>query len=182
MPFPLDWVTGLAAAAAVVTAVPLFWLMFKVNLNAPVFTAQILKLVAADNTDRAVKLASVAPNAPVCRGTKSLLEAYTQGIRDDRGLREAFDNGVAGREGNLGRGSDAVAAAVGKLNWMIYLALVLLAGAALMAFKQDFALTRAQWGIGIVALVLTINALVTGRRIGKRITAARDKLVAELAR
>jgi hypothetical protein len=182
MPFPLDWVTGLAAAAAIVTVVPLFWLMFKVNLNAPVFTAQILKLVAANNTDRAVKLASVAPNAPVCRGTKSLLQAYTQGMRDDRGLREAFDTGVAGREGNLGRGSDAVAAAVGKLNWMIYLALALLGGAAFMAYTRDFALTNTQWGIGIVALVLAINALVSSRRIGKRVAAARDKLVAELAR
>ncbi len=182
MPFLLDWVTGLAAAAAIVTVVPLFWLMFKVNLNAPVFTAQILKLVAAKNTERAVKLASVAPKAPVCRGTKAMLEAYTQGLRDDRGLREAFDNGVAGRAGSLGRGSDAVAAAVGKLDWMIYLSLVLLAGAAFMAFKRDFALTEAQWGIGIVALVLAVNALVTSRRIGKRVVEAREKMVAELAR
>ena len=54
-------------------------LMFRYNLNAPPFMEQITKLVLTNNVDRAVKLCSAAPSAPLARVIRAGLTRANRG-------------------------------------------------------------------------------------------------------
>jgi biopolymer transport protein ExbB len=54
-------------------------LMFRYNLNAPPFMEQVSKLVMTGNVDRAVKLCSAAPNAPLAKVIRAGLTRANRG-------------------------------------------------------------------------------------------------------
>src|SRR4051794_23425662 len=62
----------------------------KRRINAPVFLAQLRKLVDADNVDRAIKLASIVPGLAVCSLALTGIEAglYRDAPADAEGTDE----------------------------------------------------------------------------------------------
>ena len=81
---------GLVASLTI--TIPLF---FMLSINAKAFMAQIKKLIAADNVERAIKLCNAAPNTVVGAGTKGMLVAHgLQGATDSTALQNAFDKAL----------------------------------------------------------------------------------------
>ncbi|MBN1209459.1 MAG: MotA/TolQ/ExbB proton channel family protein [Myxococcaceae bacterium] len=69
----------------------IYTLMFRYNLNAPPFMEQISKLVMTGNVDRAVKLCSAAPHAPLAKVIRSGLTRANRGeIEVAKGMEEAI--------------------------------------------------------------------------------------------
>jgi hypothetical protein len=64
--------------------------IFSLNINAGEFMKQIIKLVSADNIDRAIKLCGVAAKGIVAQRTMKVLEAYMGGVREKDKLRDIF--------------------------------------------------------------------------------------------
>lgn len=66
-------------------------LMFRYNLNAGPFMEQISKLVRNGNADRAVKLCSAAPNAPLAKVVKAGLSRANRGeLEVSRAIEESI--------------------------------------------------------------------------------------------
>lgn len=77
-PFMAVNVFWLAVAVAVIVE-RIVTLMFRYNLNAPPFMEQVTKLVLTGNVDRAVKLCSAAPNAPLAKVVRAGLTRANRG-------------------------------------------------------------------------------------------------------
>ncbi len=67
------------AASLAVAAERIYTLMFRYNLNAPPFMEQISKLVMTGNVERAVKLCSAAPHAPLAKVVRAGLTRASRG-------------------------------------------------------------------------------------------------------
>jgi biopolymer transport protein ExbB len=67
------------ACAVAVIVERIVTLMFRYNLNAPPFMEQVGKLVQTGNVDRAVRLCSAAPQAPLANVVRAGLERANQG-------------------------------------------------------------------------------------------------------
>jgi biopolymer transport protein ExbB len=65
-------------------------IVFKLNLDARAFMAQVQKLILSNNIDRAIKLCAAAPNASLARVIKAGLVRANRGEREvSRALEEA---------------------------------------------------------------------------------------------
>ncbi len=73
---PISAVSVVGVAIAIERFLALF---FKYNINAPVFMAQVQKLVMANNIDRAIKLCNSAPQAALARVIKAALTKANRG-------------------------------------------------------------------------------------------------------
>ncbi len=79
------------ASALSVAVERIYTLMFRYNLNAPPFMEQISKLVQTGNVDRAVKLCSAAPNAPLAKVIRAGLTRANRGeIEVAKAVEEAM--------------------------------------------------------------------------------------------
>ncbi|SEN02234.1 Biopolymer transport protein ExbB/TolQ [Stigmatella aurantiaca] len=79
------------ACSLAVAAERFFTLMFRYNLHAPPFMEQISKLVMTGNVDRAVKLCSAAPNAPLAKVIRAGLTRANRGeIEVAKAVEEAL--------------------------------------------------------------------------------------------
>jgi biopolymer transport protein ExbB/TolQ len=79
------------ACALAVAIERIYTLMFRYNLNAPPFMEQITKLVMTGNVDRAVKLCSAAPNAPLAKVIRAGLTRANRGeIEVAKSVEEAM--------------------------------------------------------------------------------------------
>lgn len=78
-----------------------FWLLYvlvlvaltflahlKLSVNADVMSAQVMKLIMANNIDRAIKLCNAAPNALFCQAAKGLLTAANRPYRLELAYQE----------------------------------------------------------------------------------------------
>ncbi|MCI0571161.1 MAG: MotA/TolQ/ExbB proton channel family protein [Myxococcaceae bacterium] len=79
------------AVALAVAVERIITLMFRFNLNAGPFMEQVTKLVLTGNVDRAVKLCSAAPNAPLARVVRAGLTRANRGeVEVARAVEEAL--------------------------------------------------------------------------------------------
>jgi biopolymer transport protein ExbB/TolQ len=69
----------------------LFYIIFRANINATAFMAQIQKLIMANNIDRAIKLCNAEPNAALPRVLKAGL---TRANRSETEIQNAVDEAV----------------------------------------------------------------------------------------
>ena len=85
------WLIILPSVAAVALIIErTIFLLFRFNINATQFWAQIQKLVMANNIDRAIKLCNAAPNAALARVLKAgLMRANKGEIEISNALSEA---------------------------------------------------------------------------------------------
>lgn len=95
---------GIAGWGLALVGLRLVILLFRLNINAPVFSAQIVKLVAADNIDRALKLASVVPQTPVGAAIKAVLDAWVNGARETSSLKHAMERDMGGVGSMMAKG------------------------------------------------------------------------------
>lgn len=162
----INWTLILAGAGLALGLFPLIRLFFRLNINAQAFSAQIQKLVQANNADRAIKLCSVVPNAPLARGAKAMLQAHQQGVRDSLALKEAFETGAGGLK-----------SAFGKFAWMNYLGLALFLAAAGMALAEGFDPAPEEIGVGLGAFVVNYLGVVKPFSIRGQAEDARDAMI-----
>jgi len=66
----------------------LFYILFRANINATAFMAQIQKLIMANNIDRAIKLCNAEPHAALPRVVKAGL---TRANRTEKEIENAID-------------------------------------------------------------------------------------------
>jgi biopolymer transport protein ExbB/TolQ len=66
----------------------LFYIVFRANINAAAFMAQIQKLIMANNIDRAIKLCNAEPHASLPRVVKAGL---TRANRTEKEIENAID-------------------------------------------------------------------------------------------
>lgn len=66
----------------------LFYIIFRANINAPAFMAQIQKLIMANNIDRAIKLCNAEPHAALPKVVKAGL---TRANRTEKEIENAID-------------------------------------------------------------------------------------------
>ena len=66
----------------------LFYIIFRANINAPAFMAQIQKLIMANNIDRAIKLCNAEPHAALPKVVKAGL---TRANRTEKEIEAAVD-------------------------------------------------------------------------------------------
>ncbi len=66
----------------------MFYVVFRANINATAFMAQIQKLIMANNIDRAIKLCNAEPHAALPRVVKAGL---TRANRTDKEIENAID-------------------------------------------------------------------------------------------
>lgn len=69
----------------------LFYILFRANINATAFMAQIQKLIMANNIDRAIKLCNAEPHAALPRVVKAGL---TRANRTDKEIENAVDEAI----------------------------------------------------------------------------------------
>lgn len=69
----------------------LFYVMFRADINATAFMAQIQKLIMANNIDRAIKLCNAEPNAALPRVVKAGL---TRANRTEKEIENAVEEGT----------------------------------------------------------------------------------------
>lgn len=69
----------------------LFYILFRANINATAFMAQIQKLIMANNIDRAIKLCNAEPHAALPRVVKSGL---TRANRTEKEIENAIDEAI----------------------------------------------------------------------------------------
>jgi biopolymer transport protein ExbB/TolQ len=79
-------ITGVFAMA--IAFERLFYIVFRANINATAFMAQIQKLIMANNIDRAIKLCNAEPHAALPRVVKSGL---TRANRTEKEIENAID-------------------------------------------------------------------------------------------
>jgi biopolymer transport protein ExbB len=79
-------VMGVLAAAIAFERV--FYVVFRANINATAFMAQIQKLIMANNIDRAIKLCNAEPNAALPKVVKAGL---TRANRTEKEIENAID-------------------------------------------------------------------------------------------
>ncbi len=79
-------VMGVLAAAIAFERV--FYVVFRANINATAFMAQIQKLIMANNIDRAIKLCNAEPNAALPKVVKAGL---TRANRTEKEIENAVD-------------------------------------------------------------------------------------------
>ena len=65
-----------------------FYIVFRANINAPAFMAQIQKLIMANNIDRAIKLCNAEPHAALPKVVKAGL---TRANRTEKEIENAID-------------------------------------------------------------------------------------------
>ena len=66
----------------------LFYIVFRANINAPAFMAQIQKLIMANNIDRAIKLCNAEPHAALPKVVKAGL---TRANRTEKEIENSID-------------------------------------------------------------------------------------------
>ena len=162
----INWTLILAGASLALGLFPLGRLLFRININAPMFATAIQKLIAADNLDRAIKLSRAAPAAPLANGTRALLEAYQEGIRDSLALKEAFETGAGGLKRTIG-----------KFTWMSYTGLALFLLAAGFAFALGFNLRPEEGGLGLAAFVVSFLGITKALGFRRQAEMARDQMI-----
>lgn len=165
----IAWVAGGAAfAVALVTWLP--W--FRGNLNHDMFVALVMKLLKADNADRARKLCKAAPSSPFVMACDAALSALADSHDDHpaerpRRLREAFDAALR----------DALARA-SRLAWLATVSVALGGVTVYMVFGEG----ASPYSLALVGMALL--AIVHARQMGFRIAIAagthRDPLIAEM--
>jgi biopolymer transport protein ExbB len=69
----------------------LFYILFRANINANAFMAQIQKLIMANNIDRAIKLCNAEPHAALPRVVKAGL---TRANRNEKDIENAIDEAI----------------------------------------------------------------------------------------
>jgi len=69
----------------------LFYILFRANINANAFMAQIQKLIMANNIDRAIKLCNSEPHAALPRVVKAGL---TRANRNEKDIENAIDEAI----------------------------------------------------------------------------------------
>jgi biopolymer transport protein ExbB len=69
----------------------LFYILFRANINANAFMAQIQKLIMANNIDRAIKLCNSEPHAALLRVVKAGL---TRANRNEKDIENAIDEAI----------------------------------------------------------------------------------------
>jgi biopolymer transport protein ExbB/TolQ len=69
----------------------MFFIIFRANINATAFMAQIQKLIMANNIDRAIKLCNAEPHAALPRVVKAGL---TRANRSEKEIENAIEEGV----------------------------------------------------------------------------------------
>lgn len=69
----------------------LFYILFRANINATAFMAQIQKLIMANNIDRAIKLCNAEPHAALPRVVKAGL---TRANRTEKEIENAIDEAI----------------------------------------------------------------------------------------
>ncbi len=69
----------------------LFYILFRANINANAFMAQIQKLIMANNIDRAIKLCNAEPHAALPRDAKAGL---TRANRNEKDIENAIDEAI----------------------------------------------------------------------------------------
>ena len=86
-----EFMYPILAAAVVASAIAferLFYIVFRANINATAFMAQIQKLVMANNIDRAIKLCNAEPHAALPKVVKAGL---TRANRTEREIQNAIE-------------------------------------------------------------------------------------------
>ena len=86
-----EFMYPILAAAVVAAAIAferLFYIVFRANINATAFMAQIQKLVMANNIDRAIKLCNAEPHAALPKVVKAGL---TRANRTEREIQNAIE-------------------------------------------------------------------------------------------
>lgn len=81
-------ILGVAVIAAAIAFERLFYIVFRANINATAFMAQIQKLVMANNIDRAIKLCNAEPHAALPKVVKAGL---TRANRTEREIQNAIE-------------------------------------------------------------------------------------------
>jgi biopolymer transport protein ExbB len=81
-------ILAVAIVALAIAFERLFYVIFRANLNATVFMAQIQKLIMANNIDRAIKLCTQEPHAVLPRVVKAGL---TRSNRTEKEIENAID-------------------------------------------------------------------------------------------
>ena len=69
----------------------LFYILFRANINATAFMAQVQKLIMANNIDRAIKLCNAEPHAALPRVVKAGL---TRANRTEKEIENAIDEAI----------------------------------------------------------------------------------------
>ena len=69
----------------------LFYIIFRANINATAFMAQVQKLIMANNIDRAIKLCNAEPHAALPKVVKSGL---TRANRTEKEIENAIEEGI----------------------------------------------------------------------------------------
>lgn len=86
-----EFMYPILAAAVVAAAIAferLFYIVFRANINATAFMAQVQKLIMANNIDRAIKLCNAEPHAALPRVVKAGL---TRANRTEKEIENAID-------------------------------------------------------------------------------------------
>ncbi len=88
---PFMFINLIFLTAALATIIErIIAVVFRLNLDAKAFMAQVQKLILANNIDRAIKLCAAAPNAALARVIKAGLMRANRGPREvARALEEA---------------------------------------------------------------------------------------------
>ena len=81
-------ILGVAVIGLAVAFERLFYIIFRANINATAFMAQVQKLIMANNIDRAIKLCNAEPHAALPRVVKSGL---TRANRTEKEIENAID-------------------------------------------------------------------------------------------
>ena len=81
-------ILGCAVFAMAIAFERLFYILFRANINATAFMAQIQKLIMANNIDRAIKLCNAEPHAALPKVVKAGL---TRANRTEKEIENAID-------------------------------------------------------------------------------------------
>ena len=141
------------------------------EINAPAFDAQIEKLLAAGNRDRAIKLCSAAPNSPYVAVVKAMLEQSSQLSPDDgeglisESLGESHQRAVQEQQR---RG--------GKLGWLAPIGVIVAAGATFLTLSQQQDAPPEVFLPPVIAGVLWLVCYRKLKRLDQQFAGALEKL------
>jgi biopolymer transport protein ExbB len=88
------WMVPILVVAVFALAIAferLFYILFRANINATAFMAQVQKLIMANNIDRAIKLCNAEPHAALPRVVKAGL---TRANRTEKEIENAIDEAI----------------------------------------------------------------------------------------
>ena len=94
-------VGGVAVALAVARNI---FFVFMMKINAAMLTAQLEKLILANNIDRAIKLCNAVPGKLYSKGALALLKAYQEGTHGAKALRQVFEEAIVGHKKRIALG------------------------------------------------------------------------------